>query len=130
MKRFIKVLVCIALAVLLAFPAACKPPQTGNSTSDSASTSAPESTKPNTPSNEPQYSIDQTVQKLASSVYADNTLTDDQTYGLSDISEVGVIESDMGEELYPIDDTECAIIDYQTVSDADNDYDKLLDAFE
>ncbi len=130
MKRFIKVLVCIALAVLLAFPAACKPPQTGNSTSDSASTSAPESTKPNTPSNEPQYSIDQTVQKLASSVYADNTLTDDQTYGLSDISEVGVIESDMGEELYPIDDTDCAIIDYQTVSDADNDYDKLLDAFE
>ncbi len=137
MKKFLKTTSCLLLAMLMAFAAACNGDDSaqGSSGGSSSSESAPSENGGNEGGNEgenaplAQYTIDETVQKLTSSVYADSTLTDDETYGLKDISNVGVVEENMSAELYPIDDTDCTVIEYDSYSSASTGYQKLLDAF-
>ncbi len=74
-----------------------------------------------------QYSIDEVVSQLSSTVYSNIDLTDDETYGLSDISNVGVVQADV-KELYPLDLTGAQVIDVSSIS-ASSDYAKLQSAF-
>ena len=75
----------------------------------------------------PQYEIGEFINALSSSPYADETLTDDGIYGLSDASEVGIKRSDI-KELYPIDKAGLTVVDYSD-SDKTEPYDILKDAF-
>ena len=76
-----------------------------------------------------QYSLNETVQKLSVSYYADGAMTDDNRYGLSDISSVGVIQSEANKELYPIELAgDYEIIEYSEMAGA-NDYAKFAAAF-
>ena len=131
-NKFLNTASCLLLAMAMAVGAACEDrtsESTGDSTS-SSSASVPDSSSSAPEKDEAQYTIDETIQQLSKSVYADESMTDDETYGLSDISNVGVIEEKMDDELYPIEKTGLEVIEYATYSNANTDYQKLLDAFE
>lgn len=130
-NKFLNTASCLLLAMAMAFGAACEDrtsESTGDSTS-SSSASVPDSSSSAPEKDEAQYTIDETIQQLSKSVYSDESMTDDETYGLSDISNVGVIEEKMDDELYPIEKTGLEVIEYATYSNANTDYQKLLDAF-
>ena len=149
MKKFLKSVSCLLLAMLMGFTVACggdttdgngdnagggtNNEQTGGDDTTGGNGNTGGSTDDNTGGsqvNKAQYTLDETVQMLSRSVYADSTMTDDETYGLKDISNVGVIESKMSDEMYPIElSGEYEIIEYSAIT-GDNDFAKLTTAFE
>lgn len=129
MNKFFKSASCLLLALLMGFTVACGDKGNNNSSEDSSSVEQSADSSGGGEENKAQYTIDETVQKLSKSVYADPTMTDDETYGLSDISNVGVIESAMDDEMYPINLTEnYEVIEFASLQGA-TDFDKLTSAF-
>ena len=110
MKKFAKTFILLILAVIMSLNFACvKRPD-------------------DPPEKEAEFSIDETIQKLSESAYANQNLSDDGFYGLSDITEVGVKQANVNDEMYPIDKTGLTVINYSTFSSASDDYEKLLEA--
>lgn len=141
MRKFFKSISCLLLAALMCCSTACL--DFGDSSiSDSNSNSVTSEQGGGTEqggteqggnsgetSNLAQYSINETVQKLSNSVYADAGMKDDGRYGLSDISNVGVIQSEADKELYPIElSGEYATIEYSEMTGT-NDFERLSAAF-
>ncbi len=139
MKKFFKSISCLLLAMLMGFTVACGDGDTSGDNDDGTNTEQPGTGDEGGSGNEggsggettkAQYTLDETVQKLSKTEYADASMTDDNTYGLSDISAVGVVESKLNEELYPIElSGEYEVIEFSSYSNAATDYQKLLDAF-
>ncbi len=138
MKKFLKSISCLLLAAMMSFSFACG--EGDDSNDDGTGGPSTEQGGGNQgggndggdeggSTNLAQYNINETVQKLSSSVYADASLTDDNRYGLKDISNVGVVQSEAEKELYPIELTgEYEIIEYSQMTGA-NDYAKFSAAF-
>ena len=141
MKKFLRSVSCWMLVAMMGFSAACDYGNKSDGSSVGESVSSEQSSDQSSDqggdqggnqggeTNLAQYSLNETVQKLSGSVYADEGMTDDNRYGLSDISNVGVIESETYQELYPIElSGEYEIIEYSEMTGA-NDYEKLSAAF-
>lgn len=77
--------------------------------------------------NKVQYEIPEFVSKLSKDEYADSSLTDDGKYGLSDVSNVGVVKEEMSKELYPINASNATTID--VTSFTGDGFDILTEAF-
>lgn len=146
MKKIFKSISCLLLAMLMGVSAACscKNGEDDNANNDNQQTGDTNTGDENNGDTntddenngddssdvvEKQYTLNETVQKLSASVYADAGMTDDSVYGLSDISSVGVIQSEAEKELYPIELAgEYEVIEYSQVAGA-NDYEKFMSAF-
>lgn len=123
MKKITKVLLCALLVAIMAFPTACG----GGKTSTGGGTSGGQSSTTPPPALA-ELTINETIQKLSVNEYTDASLKDDGFYGLSDISDVGVYESELETELYPIDDTDCEIINLAESTETDG-FEMLNQAF-
>ena len=141
MRKFFKSISCLLLAALMCCSTACRDggdSSVGDSNSNSVTSEqggnngggdTEQGGNGGETSNLAQYSINETVQKLSNSVYADAGMKDDGRYGLSDISNVGVIQSEADKELYPIElSGEYATIEYSDMTGT-NDFERLSAAF-
>ncbi len=77
---------------------------------------------------QPDMTAQEVVTALSSTVYTNSNLTDDYFYGISDLSNVGVVAETANQELYEIDTTGCYEINYSSMS-GDTDYQRLQAAF-